>query len=281
MAAVTPESAANTLRLLADVAVERENDLEQFSSSPDQRSSDEETDSRSPLFDTFYNQGGAAAIVSMANYDPSQFDTLWRNLESFIVRNYNVGRGRRSSHTACDVLFMMMTELKHGGQWDHSARKFGMKGPTFERLIMNFIRMLSDYAYDAFVGSCLAQWSMESMRKKNSSFKHFTRARYATDVTFQQSFQPSGSVQEGKRYFSGKHKLNGFKVEMCVLPPGIAIDCTGHYPGSVSDLEIFKENIRFHKRSLKKTIEEREEVDIGIHSGQWPEHWGIFVDKGY
>ena len=65
------------------------------------------------------------------------------------------------------------------------------------------------------------------------------------------------------------------------LPTGIAIDCTRHYPGSVSDFEIFKENIRFHKRSLKKTIEEREEVDIGIHSGQWLEHWGILVDKGY
>ena len=96
--------------------MERENKLEQFSSSPDQRSSDEETDSRSPLFDTFYNQGGAATIVSMTNYDPSQFDTLWRNPERFIVLNYNVGRGRGSSHTTCDVLFMVMIVLKHDGQ---------------------------------------------------------------------------------------------------------------------------------------------------------------------
>ena len=108
MAAVTPKSAANTLRLLADIALERENELEQFSSSPEQRSSDEEIDSRSPLFATFYNQRDAAVTVSMTNYDTSQFDTLWRNLESFIVLNYNVGRGRRFSHTACDVLFMMM-----------------------------------------------------------------------------------------------------------------------------------------------------------------------------
>ena len=119
------------------------------------------------------------------------------------------------------------------------------------------------------------------MRKKNITFKHFTCAGYATDVTFQQSFRPSGSVQEGKRVFSGKHKLYGFKVEMSVLPTNIAIDCTRYYPGSVSDFEIFKENIRFHKCSLKQTIEEREEADIGIHSGQSPEHWGILVDKGY
>ena len=56
------------------------------------------------------------------------------------------------------------------------------------------------------------------MRKKNSTIKNFACARYATDVTFQQSFRASGSVQEGKRGFSGKHKLYGFKVEMSVVP---------------------------------------------------------------
>ena len=91
-------------------------------------------------------------------------------------------------------------------------------------------------------------------------------------MTFQQSFRSSGSVQEGIRFFIGRHKLYGFEVEVSVHPTGIGIDCTRNYPGSVSDFEIFKEDNRFHKCSSKKTIEEREEVDIKIHSGQWPEH---------
>ena len=43
MAAVTLGSAMNTLLLLTDVAVERESELKKFPSSPEQRSSDEET----------------------------------------------------------------------------------------------------------------------------------------------------------------------------------------------------------------------------------------------
>ena len=31
---------------------------------------------------------------------------------------------------------MISCALKHGGHWDFMARAFGMKGPTFERLIV-------------------------------------------------------------------------------------------------------------------------------------------------
>lgn len=86
---------------------------------------------------------------------------------------------------------------------------------------------------------------MEKLRKENQVFKNFKYARYATDVTFQQSFRPSGSIEEGKAYFSGKHKLYGYKVEVSVLPNGMAIGATRHYPGAVSDLRICQENRAF------------------------------------
>ena len=69
---------------------------------------------------------------------------------------------------------------------------------------------------------------MSDLRESQHDFKSFPKALHATDVTFQQAFRPSGSIEEGKRYFSSKHKLYGYKVDVSVLPNGLALDMTPH-----------------------------------------------------
>lgn len=49
----------HAFRLLASSAVERQPDLSQLSSTEDVVSTDEELDSQFPLFNIFYNEGGA------------------------------------------------------------------------------------------------------------------------------------------------------------------------------------------------------------------------------
>ena len=39
-------------------------------------------------------------------------------------------------------------------------------------------------------------------------------------------------MQEGKRNFSGKHKMYGYKMEVAGLPNGFAAACNSHFPGS-------------------------------------------------
>ena len=90
------------------------------------------------------------------------------------------------------------------------------------------------------------------MEGKNIGFKNYPMSRYATDVTFQQSFRPSGSFEEGKVYFSGKHKRYGYTTEVSVLPNGLAIGCRAQEPGSVSDLKIFEAMTSFHASQLRK-----------------------------
>lgn len=51
---------------------------------------------------------------------------------------------------------------------------------------------------------------------------------------FQNSFRPSGIIEQGKSYFSGNHKLYGSKVEISVLPIGLAVDSSEIFPGSAS-----------------------------------------------
>ena len=57
-------------------------------------------------------------------------------------------------------------------------------------------------------------------------FRQYPMALYATDVTFQPSFRLSGSVEEGKKYFSGKHKQYGYNFEVSVLPKRLALCCS-------------------------------------------------------
>ena len=122
---------------------------------------------------------------------------------------------------------------------------------------------------------------MEKLNNCGRRFNNFKEAHYAVDVTFQQSFRPSGSMEEGKRFYSGKHKLYGYKVEVSVLPNGLAIGCTQHYPGSVSDFEIFQRRREWHETELKKKESESTILDVGQLIDIYPTTWAVLADKGY
>jgi len=81
------------------------------------------------------------------------------------------------------------------------------------------------------------------------------------DVTFQQANRPSGNMQEGKKYFSGKHHLYGYKFELSVRPNGLASAYSQHHPGSVADITILESRLDINKRH--------------------PNYWAVLLDKGY
>lgn len=63
---------------------------------------------------------------------------------------------------------------------------------------------------------------------------------YAADVMFKQSYNPSGSFQDGKIYFNRTLKLYWHKTAAFVLPIILAINQTNEHPKSVSDLNSFQ-----------------------------------------
>ena len=115
MASVTPTQAARALLLLSDAAVARRADLEEYASGSDAVDTDDEVESESLIYDQFYENGGAAAVIQMTNFSPTEFHSTWCSLEKAIKERYNAGRGRKCSHTPRDVLFMTLSVLKHGG----------------------------------------------------------------------------------------------------------------------------------------------------------------------
>lgn len=97
--------------------------------------------------------------------------------------------------------------------------------------------------------------TLSKCRLEHRPFPNVKYSRFAVEFTFQQSNSPSGSVAEEKRYSSDTYKLHGHKVEVSVIPSGLAIGFTEQYPGFMSDLDIFAKTGHFMHGYLKKECE--------------------------
>jgi hypothetical protein len=117
--------------------------------------------------------------------------------------------------------------------------------------------------------------------EKQRIFTNYPCALNALDANFQPAYRPSGRFGEQNRFFSGKHKLYGFKIECAVIKPDLAIHVSRHYPGSASDLSICLDNSEKHRALLSKTEDERQQVEYGEGMSSFPAVWGVLVDKGY
>ncbi|ETV89984.1 hypothetical protein H310_15175, partial [Aphanomyces invadans] len=84
-----------------------------------------------------------------------------------------------------------------------------------------------------------------------------------------------------KHYFSGKHKLYGFKIEASISPEGLLVDMSPNEPGSVFDLTMFRNRFDDHLQALSKTDNE---LAMNVNGELFREHvtsWAVLVEKGY
>ena len=68
--------AEDALRILSEVATEREHDILRYSANITE-DSDDEVDAASPIFDLFYNVGGNESIMKMTNFTAPEFRLLY------------------------------------------------------------------------------------------------------------------------------------------------------------------------------------------------------------
>lgn len=100
-------------------------------------------------------------------------------------------------------------------------------------------------------------------------------------MTFQQGCRPGGIVAEGKNYFSGNHKVCGYKVEVSVISLRLAIGCTGHYLGSIPDVERFRQNSGFYNKTFREYVRALHSDDDRLFEHHKDDFWTAFADKGY
>lgn len=278
---ISRNNVTQALSLLAETAAEHLDAIEQYDPEPDCPDSDDDNDSSSPIFDKFYDSGGSGAILQMTNFTPDKIESIWLNMEDSITQVFCSGRGKKSAVKPKDCLFMLLTVLKHGGNWDFLAKMFNCKGPNFERLMIKYCKAISPILYKQFVEEAEQRFTYKRLFDRNRLFANHPSARYATDVCFQQSNRPSGNMQEALPWYSGKHKLYGYKFEASVLSTGMCISCSSHARAGRSDLEILQSRSEFHARALRKRTGELEIEDNDDGHDYYTAMWSILVDKGY
>ncbi|RHY84110.1 hypothetical protein DYB35_013946 [Aphanomyces astaci] len=66
-------------------------------------------------------------------------NSLWSIVDDALNAAWREGRGRKSTTSPKDCLFMTLTVMKHFCSWDKHAADFGFKAPTFEMMIMRTV----------------------------------------------------------------------------------------------------------------------------------------------
>ncbi|ETN23568.1 hypothetical protein PPTG_00143 [Phytophthora nicotianae INRA-310] len=193
--------------------------------------SDAEFSTASPVYDRCLRVQGPDRVLRMCNFAPIEFERLWELLEDHVLSKWGVGRGKKCKTSPKDVLFMMLAALKHCGNWETVSSMFDMDASAFQKMIKKYIDMYEPFLYTHLVKGHEAQLTSRS----NSPFaplETFTR-------------------------------LYGHKVEVSVLPTGVAINCTAFEPGAVSDITMFNGNAEFHRSALRKQQDEGTLYDDG------------------
>ena len=108
---------------------------------------------------------------------------------------------------------------------------------------------------------------------------NYPMVHHITDATVVEINKPGGDHLESRAYFSGKHKLYCLKVEASVYPSGEVYDWMVPVPGATADIAIFRSNIKFHKRSTKKSAAAMEVVDHVEGCDKHPTRHAILLDK--
>ena len=237
----------------------------------------DEAESDSPIIDRYLAEQGPESLQLLTNFSRRELDRLWLLVERKLTQVWNTGRGRRPRAKAKDAFMMALCVLKHYEAWHKHAADFGLQTPTFEKMVYKVLQEIEPVLMDAFV----APVEMSQLVQDRTVFNNFKYALYATDVKFQPANRPSGRFLEQKVYFSGKHKLYGYKIEVSVAPNGQAVFFSKPYPGSVSDLSIFIDSTAKHQRLLTKRDDDHSVSDHGEGWSEYPGSWAVLVDKGY
>lgn len=83
------------------------------------------------------------------------------------------------------MFFMSLETVIHGAAWDWLGRMFKIKGPTFEKTISQFIKMIAPELYKIFVEHAADSFLMTKLISSEDTLANFPCTRFAVDVAFQ------------------------------------------------------------------------------------------------
>lgn len=119
---------------------------------------------------------------------------------------------------------MVLTVLQHVQQRDLTARLFGIKSSTLERVVTNSVKIISDHLYEKCVQRLEKKWPMSRCRLELELFPRFDFARYVTDFIFSQNSRPAENISEEKCTFPESTNCTGTRWRRPFCHPDWQLD---------------------------------------------------------
>lgn len=151
---------------------------------------------------------------------------FYRKNFQVLLMLYGTQKGARKRIYSTRRVFMTLIKIKNGGAWDFLVTLFKIELNTFQPTVIKYANLVAVHACHIYADCLVSRFSKDKLRCKNVYSINYPYAKYATDVIFQQRNHPSGSLQNGKLFYSGKHRLYRWKSEVTVLLNAIDVNHT-------------------------------------------------------
>lgn len=172
----------------------------------------------------------------ICGFGPDEFQEVYDLVEDDIQEN--IGRGLRSKIPKEDKLLMVLCYLKHYETIDKMKDTFSISKSHLQSLLATTITAIMPTLYDHYVTEL-----QERVEDESEEDQLFPDAKFVMDATFQPIWTPTGTYNEKKRYYSGKHKMYGLKSQCIHDRRGRVVHCIPGERGAVHDLTLCRNNI--------------------------------------
>ena len=95
----------SALQLAQETEDKHTNNLQAYPTVPLNDSEDDAEDSEHPIVDSFMEIDQNDTMMKMTSFSYSEFIELYNIIHEYILKNWNVGKGRRSNFKPCDFFF--------------------------------------------------------------------------------------------------------------------------------------------------------------------------------
>lgn len=179
--------------------------------------------------------GNDERCAVICGFTSDQFLQLFEACEDAIPTV--VGRGRRSRISKHDRLLLVLCYVKHYETYEKLAETFLMSKSQVHRNLGDTIDQVGPVLYRRYVEH------ISELIGVDVEVAAFPEAPLVMDATLQEIWIPTGTFQEKKRFFSGKHKKYGLKTQTLHNRRGFHLHCIPGIDGAVHDLTIARQHI--------------------------------------
>ena len=196
------------------------------------------------------------AFINFCGFSPDEFDHLYGISGNIFIWK---GRGRKPNVSSKDTLFLLLHYLKRYPKFEDMEQGVSISVATLERLFKRAIPAAAEYFFKKFVQNYATDGDLPIDQ-------NFPATTYILDATAQRIYTPTGSFEEKKKFYSGKHGFYCLKSQVITDMKGAAVHVVTNIPGATHDFEIFKNSVEEFK------------LIMVLHSNR-PQK--ILADKGY